>query len=151
MFLFFRPFKRQELKRNKAYCLGKIMQIYHNSLLDDSRPGRIFNGLLIDIYKAINDLPLEYTPYYIEVRKDYIDRKVYAITLFYNYKKSHARIIFELDTKRNNHCYVHSIMNITKDMKLQTVISNCEAIDKINSICIKSLIDKFLNEAKSVK
>ena len=151
MSLFFRPFKRQELKRNKAYCLGKIMQIYHNSLLDDSRPGRIFNGLLIDIYKAINDLPLEYTPYYIEVRKDYIDRKVYAITLFYIYKKSHARIIFELDTKRNNHCYVHSIMNITKDMKLQTVISNCEAIDKINSICIKSLIDKFLNEAKSVK
>ena len=151
MSLFFRPFKRQELKRNKADCLGKIMQLYHNSLLVDSRPGRIFNGLLIDIYKAINDLPLEYTPYYIEVRKDYIDRKVYAITLFYNYKKSHARIIFELDTKRNNHCYVHSIMNITKDMKLQTVISNCEAIDMINSICIKSLIDKFLNEAKSVK
>ena len=42
-------------------------------------------------------------------------------------------------------------MNITKDMKLQTVISNCEAVSKIDSICIKSLIDKFLNEAKSVK
>ena len=151
MSLFFRPFKRQELKRNKAYCLGKIMQIYYNSLLDDSRPGRIFNGLLIDIYKAINDLPLEYAPYYVEVRREYIYSKIYAITLFYNYKKSHARIIFELDTKRNNHYYVHSIMNITKDMKLQTVISNYEAIDKINSICIKSLIDKFLNEAKSVK
>lgn len=151
MFLFFHPIKRQELKRNKAYCLGKIMQIYHNSLLDDSRPGRIFNGLLIDIYKAINDLPLEYAPYYVEVRREYIYSKIYAITLFFNYKKSHARIIFDLDMKRDNYCYIHSIMNITKDMKLQTVISNCEAIDKINSICIKSLIDKFLNEAKSVK
>lgn len=151
MSLFFHPIKKWELKTNKAYCLNKIMQIYHNNLLDDTKNGHTFNGILIDIYNAIYTLPLEYTPYYIEVRKDYIDRKVYAITLFYNYKKSHARIIFELDTKRNNHCYIHSIMNITKDMKLQTVISNCEAIDKINSICIKSLIDKFLNEAKSVK
>ena len=151
MSLFFRPFKRQELKRNKAYCLGKIMQIYHNSLLDDSWPGRIFNGLLIDIYKAINDLPLEYAPYYVEVRREYIYSKIYAITLFFNYKKSHDRIIFDLDAKRDKYYYVHSIMNITKDMKMQTVISNCEAVGKIDSICIKSLIDKFLNEAKSVK
>lgn len=151
MSLFFHPIKRRELKTNKAYCLGKIMQIYHNNLLDDTKNGHAFNGLLIDIYKAINDLPLEYAPYYAEVRREYIYYKIYAITLFYNYRKSYARIIFELDTKRDKYCYVHSIMNITKDMKMQTVISNCEAVGKIDSICIKSLIDKFLNEAKSVK
>ena len=111
-------------------------------MLDDTKNEHTFNGILIDIYNAIYSLPLEYTPYYIEVRKDYIDRKVYAITLFYNYKKSHARIIFELDTKRNNHCYVHSIMNITKDMKLQTVISNCEAIDKINFMQASGDLDR---------
>ena len=141
MSLFFRPFKRQELKRNKAYCLGKIMQIYHNSLLDDSRPGRIFNGLLIDIYKAINDLPLEYTLY----------SKIYAITLFFNYKKSHARIIFDLDMKRDNYCYIHSIMNITKDGKMQKNFSNCESVNKVTSVCIKSFIDKFFEEVKNTK
>lgn len=151
MSLFFHLIKRRELKTNKAYCLGKIMQIYHNNLLDDTKMGHTFNGLLIDIYNAIYNLPLEYTPYYVEVRKYCIDRKIYAITLFYNYRNSHARIIFELNTKRNNHCYVHSIMNITKDMKMQTVISNCEAVDKVTSICIKSFIDKFFEEAKNVK
>ena len=44
------------------------MQIYHNNLLDDTKNGHTFNGILIDIYKAINDLPLEYAPYYVEVR-----------------------------------------------------------------------------------
>lgn len=151
MSLFFHHIKRRELKTNKAYCLGKIMQIYHNSLLDDSRPGRIFNGLLIDIYKAINDLPLEYAPYYVEVRREYIYSKIYAITLFFDYKKSHARIIFDLDMKRDKYCYVHSVMNITKDMKMQTVISNCESINKVTSICIKSFIDKFFEEAKNAK
>lgn len=151
MSLFFRPFKRQELKRNKAYCLGKIMQIYHNNLLNDSRPGRIFNGLLIDIYKAINDLPLEYAPYYVEVRREYIYSKIYAITLFFNYKKSHARIIFDLDMKRDNYCYIHSIMNITKDGKMQKNFSNCESVNKVTSVCIKSFIDKFFEEVKNTK
>ena len=113
--------------------------------------GHTFNGILIDIYNAIYTLPLEYTPYYIEVRKDYIDRKVYAITLFYNYKKSHARIIFDLDMKRDNYCYIHSIMNITKDGKMQKNFSNCESVNKVTSVCIKSFIDKFFEEVKNTK
>lgn len=151
MSLFFRPFKRQELKRNKAFCIGKIMQIYHNSLLDDSRPGRIFNGLLVDISKAIIDLPLEYTPYYIEVRREYIYSKIYAITLFFNYKMCHARLIFDLDLKRDKYCYVHSIMNITKDGKIKKIFSNCESVNKVTSDCIKSFIDKFFEEAKNAE
>ena len=151
MSLFFHPFKRQELKKNKAFCIGKIMQIYHNSLLDDSRPGRIFNGLLVDITKAIRDLPLEYTPYYIEVRREYIYSKIYAITLFFNYKMCHARLIFDLDLKRDKYCYAHSIMNITKDGKMKKIFSNCESVNKVTSDCIKSFIDKFFEEAKNAE
>lgn len=151
MFLFFHPIKKWELKTNKAYCLNKIMQIYHNNLLDDTKNGHTFNGILIDIYNAIYTLPLEYAPYYVEVRREYIYSKIYAITLFFNYKKSHARIIFDLDMKRDNYCYIHSIMNITKDGKMQKNVSNCESVNKVTSVCIKSFIDKFFEEVKNTK
>ena len=151
MFLFFHPIKNGSLKRIKHIALIKSCKYTIIICLMTQKNGHTFNGILIDIYNAIYTLPLEYTPYYIEVRKDYIDRKVYVITLFYNYKKSHARIIFDLDMKRDNYCYIHSIMNITKDGKMQKNFSNCESVNKVTSVCIKSFIDKFFEEVKNTK